>query len=115
MVTVAQSKESKNIWLANNGKVDASTKIDMPTQVLCAHLPFIFQKDAQDVMVIGLASGITAGSITLHTAPKRIDVIELEPAIVFTDSPPSPLPPVAPDSPFAPALANRFGVRRTRR
>ena len=28
-----------------------------------------------------------------------------DPAIVFTDSPPSPLPPVAPDSPFAPALA----------
>ncbi len=82
VVTVAQSKESKNIWLANNGKVDASTTIDMPTLVLCAHLPFIFQKEAQDVMVIGLASGITAGSITLHSAPKRIDVIELEPAIV---------------------------------
>ena len=82
VVTVAQSRNSKNIWLANNGKVDASTKIDMPTQVLCAHLPFIFQKEAQDVMVIGLASGITAGAITLHSAPKRIDVIELEPAIV---------------------------------
>ncbi len=31
VVTVAKSKTGDNIWLANNGKVDASTSIDMPT------------------------------------------------------------------------------------
>jgi len=82
VVTVAQGKESGNIWLANNGKVDASTNIDMPTQVLCAHLPFLFAPHAETVAVIGLASGITAGAVTLHERPKIIDIIELEPAIV---------------------------------
>ena len=81
VVTVARS-ESGNIWLANNGKVDASTSIDMPTQVMVAHLPFAFMPEPERVLVIGLASGITAGSVALHSAPKKIDIVELEPAIV---------------------------------
>lgn len=82
VVTVAQSKVSGNIWLANNGKVDASTTVDMPTQVLVAHLPFLFVEAPRDVAVIGLASGITLGAATLHPEPTRIDAVELEPAIV---------------------------------
>lgn len=83
VVTVAQAKGSGNIWLANNGKVDASTNVDMPTQVLVAHLPFLFMSHPpEDVLVIGLASGITAGSVTLQPEPSRIDIVELEPAIV---------------------------------
>jgi spermidine synthase len=82
VVTVARSVESDNMWLANNGKVDASTRLDMPTQVLCAHLPFVFVPEPEQAMVIGLASGITAGSATLHARAKRFEIIELEPAIV---------------------------------
>lgn len=82
VVTVAQSRDSGNIWLANNGKVDASTTVDMPTQVLVAHLPMMFVKNPTDTLVIGLASGITLGAMTLHPEPQRIDVVELEPAIV---------------------------------
>ena len=82
VVTVAASRSSGNIWLANNGKVDASTSVDMPTQVLVAHLPYAFQPRPEKVLVIGLASGVTAGSVALHTAPTSIEVIELEPAIV---------------------------------
>ncbi|MCK6504878.1 fused MFS/spermidine synthase [Myxococcota bacterium] len=82
VVTVARSKATGNIWLANNGKVDASTSIDMPTQVLCAQLPFAFRPDAKDVVVIGLASGITAGTVTLHPGLSRIEIVELEPAIL---------------------------------
>ncbi len=82
VVTVARSKANGNIWLANNGKVDASSSVDMPTQVLCAQLPFAFRPQAQDVAVIGLASGVTAGTVTLHPGLRRIEVIELEPAIL---------------------------------
>lgn len=82
VVTVARSKANGNIWLANNGKVDASSSVDMPTQVLCAQLPFAFRPEAQDVAVIGLASGVTAGTVTLHPGLRRIEVIELEPAIL---------------------------------
>ncbi len=82
VVTVARSKESGNIWLANNGKVDASTQIDMPTQVMVAHLPFVFAPEPEDVLVIGLASGITAGSAVLHSDAGTFEIIELEPVIV---------------------------------
>jgi spermidine synthase len=63
-------------------KVDASTSIDMPTQLLVAHLPFAFHPDPKRVALIGLASGITAGAITLHDAPGTIEIVELEPSVV---------------------------------
>ncbi|HCH65099.1 MAG TPA: hypothetical protein DFR83_20005 [Deltaproteobacteria bacterium] len=82
VVTVAKTRGEDNIWLANNGKVDASTSVDMPTQVMVAHLPFVFADDPKDVVVIGLASGITAGSVTLQSRPSSIEIVELEPAVV---------------------------------
>jgi len=82
VVTVAQSRRSGNIWLANNGKVDASSTLDMPTQVLVAHLPFLFHNDPKVAAVIGLASGSTVGAATLHQTLEEIEAIELEPAIV---------------------------------
>jgi spermidine synthase len=81
VVTVAKNRGSENIWLANNGKVEASTSTDMPTQMLCSLLPIQFVDDPADVLVIGLASGITAGSLTLIDAVQNLNVVELEPAI----------------------------------
>jgi spermidine synthase len=82
VVTVAQSKHSGNIWMANNGKVEASTTVDMPTQVLVSHLPFLFLENPKKAVVIGLASGITAGAVSLHRELSSIEVVELEPAII---------------------------------
>lgn len=81
VVTVARNPESGNLWLANNGKVDASTTSDMPTQVLCSLLPMQFARSKDDVLVIGLASGITAGALTTLPDLKRLEIVELEPAI----------------------------------
>ncbi len=81
VVTVARNMETDNTWLANNGKVDASTTSDMPTQVLCSLLPVQFVESPDDVLVIGLASGITAGALSLVPEVKRLDIVELEPAI----------------------------------
>lgn len=81
VVTVAENKDSGNMWLANNGKVDASTNTDMPTQVLCSLLPLQFREDLDEVLVIGLASGITAGAVSLVPDVGRMEVVELEPAI----------------------------------
>jgi len=82
VVTVAQNSDSGNIWLANNGKVDASTSIDMPTQVLVSLLPMQFVERPTDVVVIGLASGITAGAVTLVDDVETLQIVELEPAII---------------------------------
>ncbi len=82
VVTVAKDKETGNIWLANNGKIDASSTADMPTQLMVAHLPFLFTGDkAKKAVVIGLASGITLGAATLHPELEHIDVVEIEPSI----------------------------------
>ncbi len=82
VITVATNRVTGNVWLANNGKIDASSTADMPTQVLVAHLPFLHTGgDARRVMLIGLASGITLGALTLHPELERIDVVELEPTM----------------------------------
>ena len=81
VVTVARNEDSENIWLANNGKVDASTTTDMPTQVLCSLLPIQFVENPENILVIGLASGVTAGAVTLVPDMKHMDIVELEPAI----------------------------------
>jgi spermidine synthase len=82
VITVAHNKTTGNVWLANNGKIDASTTSDMPTQVLVAHTGFLFTGDrARNTALIGLASGITLGAMTLHPELENIDVIELEPAM----------------------------------
>jgi spermidine synthase len=82
VVTVARSIATGNIWLANNGKVDASSMLDMPTQVLLARLPFLVRPDAKSTLVVGLASGVTAGSVAKEPGLERIDVLEIEPAVI---------------------------------
>jgi len=82
VVTVARVRDSGTVWMANNGKVEASTLRDMPTQVLVASLPFPFVDQPDQVLVIGLASGITAGTASVVPDVRRLDVVELEPAVV---------------------------------
>jgi len=81
--------------LTIDGKVDASSGADMATQVLSGHLPFVYRPDAERVLVIGLASGVTVGAIAGHPV-SEIDVVEIEPAVVgashaFDDLSGSPL------------------------
>ncbi len=68
--------------MANSGKPDASSRADMKTQTLLAHFPMLFHRDPKTVMVLGLASGITAGE-TLHYPIDRLDVLEISPEVVI--------------------------------
>lgn len=85
-VAVGQSTRTGNLWLSLNGKVDASTGDDMPTQVLSGALPvaLLRQRDPTATLhagVVGLASGITARA-ALDAGADRVTVVELEPAVV---------------------------------
>ena len=78
----------KKLWfsdpalvMSNSGKPDASTGGDMPTQSLLAHLPMLFHPNPKTVMVLGLASGITAGEV-LHYPIDQLDVLEISPQVV---------------------------------
>jgi spermidine synthase len=70
-----------NLALANSGKTDASSRQDMETQTLLAHLPLRHHPQPRRVMVIGLASGITAGEV-LGYPVEQVDVLEINPQVV---------------------------------
>ena len=67
--------------LANSGKADASSRGDMATQTLLAHFPMLFQKNPRAVMVIGLASGVTAGEVLWYPVEK-LDILEINDQVV---------------------------------
>ena len=62
--------------LFNSGKADASSHGDRSTQTLSAHIPMLFHTGAKKVMLLGLASGMTAGEILLYPVD-RLDVLEI--------------------------------------
>jgi spermidine synthase len=64
-----------------SGKPDASSRGDMKTETLSAHLPMLFHKNPETVMVLGLASGITAGEV-LYYPVERLDVIDINKQVV---------------------------------
>ena len=80
---MGQSKRTQNLWLSINGKVDASTGDDMPTQILSGQLPLQIHpsSDTKRTLVIGLASGVTANE-AYKSGGKPLTIVELEPAIV---------------------------------
>ncbi len=79
--TVTVLGNGKDVLLINNGKVDASTLGDLPTQLLLAHLPLLFHSEPRDVCVIGLGSGITAGSALRHPI-QSLTLLEIESAVL---------------------------------
>jgi spermidine synthase len=80
-IIVVREREVDNTFLATNGKVDASTRIDLQTQLLLAHLPLLLAPEAREVLVVGLASGITAGAVLTHPV-SRVTAVEIEPAVL---------------------------------
>ncbi|MFA5138859.1 MAG: fused MFS/spermidine synthase [Elusimicrobiota bacterium] len=70
-----------DLLLKINGKTDASSGGDMQTQVLCGQLPLLLRPDAKSVLVVGLGSGVTAGSALTHPI-RSLDVAEISPAVV---------------------------------
>jgi spermidine synthase len=79
-VAVTQGKDNRLV-LKVNGKSDASSRGDLPTQVLLGQLPLLLKPDARKILVIGLGSGVTAGSVLRHPVT-RTDVVEISPEVV---------------------------------
>lgn len=63
-----------------NGKVDASTGLDMQTQLGLAYFARMFQPQAHEVAVIGFGSGVTSGASALFT-DTNVVCCEIEPAV----------------------------------
>jgi spermidine synthase len=56
-VSVHRSKASDNIYLKVNGKVEASTVGDMPTQILLGQIPMLLSRSQEEVLVVGWGAG----------------------------------------------------------
>lgn len=80
MATVSVIQEGKHVRLVVDGKTDAGNFRDMTTQVFAGHLPLLVKPDTKDVLIIGYASGITAGAVGRHDV-NSIDCVEIEPAM----------------------------------
>ena len=68
--------------LAIDGKVDASNVVDMLTQRLLGLLPVLLHANPQDMLVIGLGSGVTLGSALASGEVRHADVVEISPEVV---------------------------------
>lgn len=69
------------ISLRINGKVDATSRGDLATQYLLAHLPIIAKPDSRDIFVLGLGSGVTAGALLGHPIRQVVIAENCEPVL----------------------------------
>jgi spermidine synthase len=79
--TVSVKRLGGTLSLAVDGKVDATSAGDMLTQRLLAHLPLLLHPRPREVCVIGLGSGVTAGSALAHEGT-RVEAVEISPEVV---------------------------------
>jgi len=79
-LVTARKSPAGVLSLQINGKTEASTGGDMSTQLLSAHLPLLIHPAPAEVLIVGLASGITLGAAERH-AVRGIQVIEIAPAV----------------------------------
>ena len=81
-VTVAVLEGPGNRYLNVNGKTDGSTgTFDMSTQSLLAYIPLMLHPDPQEVLIIGLGTGVTAGA-ALDFPVRSVTQVEIEGAVV---------------------------------
>jgi spermidine synthase len=68
--------------LLTNGKFQGNTGWEMNAQRFFAHYPSLFVKDYRDLLVIGLGTGTTLGTLAGYPWQK-IDVAEISPSILL--------------------------------
>ncbi|MBI4764517.1 MAG: fused MFS/spermidine synthase [Deltaproteobacteria bacterium] len=80
-ISVHKSRRTDAVYMKSNGKVEASSRGDMPTQVLVGQIPMLLAPRLDEVLVVGMGSGVTVGSVTTFPA-KKITLVELEKAVI---------------------------------
>ena len=80
--TVSVRRLAGTTSLSIDGKVDASNAGDMLTQRLLSLLPVLLHGRAREIAIVGLGSGVTAGSALASGTVERADVVEISPDVV---------------------------------
>ena len=71
-----------DLGLIVNGKSDGSARRDAGTQVMAGMIAALLHPHARMAMVVGLGTGTTAGWLGAIPTMQRVDVVELEPAVI---------------------------------
>ena len=79
--TISVRKGENYMALRTNGKVDASNRDDMITQLTVGWLPAFYHPNPKSALVIGYGSGVTVGAVSAIQDIEDIDCIEIEPAV----------------------------------
>jgi hypothetical protein len=80
VTVVAQGEGGKqSLGLKVNGKADASTGGDVPTQRLLGHIPMFLRPHSQRALVVGLGSGMTCSAVARHPTIRQVDAVEISP------------------------------------
>lgn len=97
-IAVIKNRHGRNaIDISYSGKWVASTHpSSLKHLILLGHLPMLLASPApRSALVIGLGSGITSGSVVRYSSLQRVDIVEIEPAVIqgaaffnkFSDAP----------------------------
>jgi len=78
--TVAVTRGERQVSLWVNGKVDATSSGDMETQIMLAHFPMLLHPAPRNVFILGLGSGVTAGTV-LRYPVDRVLCCEISSAV----------------------------------
>lgn len=74
-------KGGRSTALVINGKADASTNLDMYTQMMVGHLPMMLHPNPENVLVVGFGSGVSIGAVSLYDT-KLVECVELIPEVL---------------------------------
>jgi spermidine synthase len=80
--TVAVFKIGEQFTMSVGGKPDASSGMDMSTQIGLSLVPILLHPDPKDVLVIGLGSGVSVGAALARQSIQHVDVVEMSPEVV---------------------------------
>jgi spermidine synthase len=80
--SVAMTTTAGGLAFIVNGKIDGNARTDAPTQVMGGLIGAALHREPRRALVIGLGTGSTAGWLAEVPSIERVDVVELEPAIL---------------------------------
>ena len=80
--SISVRKGENYMGLRTNGKVDASNRDDMMTQLSVSYLAGFYHPNPKTAMIIGYGSGVSVGAATAIPELQLIDCLEIEPAVV---------------------------------
>ena len=69
-----------------NGKVDASDRGDMDTQIMLGLAPLVANPRAQSAFLVGQGIGVTTHVLAIAPGMKRVKMVEIEPAVLAMDT-----------------------------